>query len=132
MSVANRYVDDVVRIPSTMDTFFDYWVEVLKPFHKLTNRECQILAAFLKKRFELSLKISDDGIINKMLMSDDVKAEIREITNLSIQGMYPVLRAFEENKVTINGEINKRFIPKMTKDKGSYRLMFFFEVDNVS
>ena len=124
----SKYADDVVRIPCSLESFFSYWVEVLKPFHKLTNRESEILAAFLSRRYDLSKSISDEDLLDAMLMSDETKADVREMTGLGIPSLYAILKTFEKRKVTINGKINKRFIPKLSDDKDNYKMMFFFEI----
>lgn len=124
----SKYADDVVRISCTLDSFFRYWVEVLKPFHKLTNRECDILSEFLSKRHKLSKIISDEDVLDTMLMSDEIKTEIREKTNASPQSLHAVMTSFKKNKVLLEGKINKRFIPKISEEGDNYKLMFFFEV----
>jgi hypothetical protein len=61
--------------------FFRAWIDFHRPIHELTPREMDVLAAFLKKRYELGKVISDPKILKNTLMSDPVKKEIwRSIT----------------------------------------------------
>ena len=46
-------------------SFFRIWLEFLRPFHKLTERETDVMAAFLKHRFELSKVVSDQEVLDK-------------------------------------------------------------------
>lgn len=47
----NGKVDSVIRVPTTLDGFFRYWFEFLKPFHQLTEREIDVASAFIKHRY---------------------------------------------------------------------------------
>jgi hypothetical protein len=76
-------VNNVVRIPTSLNDFFKYWLEFLKPFHSLTDREIDVAASFIKKRFELSFKINDSEILDQILMSEDTKRKIREECDIS-------------------------------------------------
>ncbi len=74
----------VIRIPTSVDKFFRYWFEFLRPFHSLTNRETDVITSFTKKRFYLSKDISNEDLLDKVLMSDDIKKEVREECNISL------------------------------------------------
>jgi hypothetical protein len=48
-------INNVIRIPTTLkDSFFKYWLEFLRPFHGLTNKEIELAAVIIQKRHELS------------------------------------------------------------------------------
>ena len=56
-------VNNVIRIPASLEgSFFKYWFLFLEPFHHLTAREIDVIACFVKQRFELSKVIKDDTI----------------------------------------------------------------------
>lgn len=53
-------INNVISIPTTIEgKFFRYWLEFLRPFHKLSDRELDVVSAFLKERYELSKVVSD-------------------------------------------------------------------------
>ena len=63
-------LNNVIRIPTKLSTnFFRYWIEFLRPFHNLTEREMQVASTILKKRYELSKVMQDDNILDKVTMS---------------------------------------------------------------
>ena len=71
--------NNIVRIPCSLDiSFFKYWFMFLKPFHKLTDREIDVIATFVKHRYELSKVIKDNEILDKVTMSEDIKKKVRE------------------------------------------------------
>lgn len=70
----NTKVNNVIRIPCSLDiTFFRRWIEFLVPFHHLTKRQADVVANFLKTRYELSKVIKDEELLDKILMNDDTK-----------------------------------------------------------
>ena len=54
--------------------FFFAWLNFLKPYHKLRQKEIELLALFLYKRHELQKVINDEKLLNKnttLLLSTD-------------------------------------------------------------
>ena len=46
-----KKANNIVRIPTSLNgKFFRYWFEFLQPFHNLTNREIDVITAFVKQR----------------------------------------------------------------------------------
>ena len=124
-----RKVNNVVRIPTSLKgKFFRYWMEFLEPFHKLTDREMDIVTAFLKHRYELSKVIKDDEILDKVTMSEDTKRQIREECNITLPHFQVIMGKLRKNKVIIDGKINPRFIPNITEEEGNFQLMLLFEL----
>lgn len=77
-------INNVITIPtSTKGKFFRYWFEFLRPFHKLTDREIDVISSFVKYRYELSKVIRDQEVLNKVTMSEDTKRKVREDCNIS-------------------------------------------------
>lgn len=80
----NSRVNNIVRIPTSLQgRFFRYWVDFLHPYHKLTNRESEVITALLKERYNLSKKVSDPEILDTILMSDDIQRKVREECGMS-------------------------------------------------
>lgn len=66
----NKKANNIIRIPTSLNgKFFKYWFEFLKPFHKLTDREIDVITSFVKQRYELSKVIKDNDILDKVTMS---------------------------------------------------------------
>ena len=124
-----KKVNNVVRIPTSLKgKFFRYWMEFLEPFHKLTDREIDIITAFLKHRYELSKVIKDDEILDKVTMGEDTKRQIREECNITLPHFQVIMGKLRKNKVIIDGKINPRFIPNITEEEGNFQLMLLFEL----
>ena len=82
----NRKANNVIRIPTSLDgKFFEYWFKFLRPFHNLTDREIDVIACFVKHRYELSKVIKDNDILDKVTMSEDTKRKVREECNITLR-----------------------------------------------
>jgi hypothetical protein len=124
-----RGVDKVIPIPSSLEkNFFRYWLEFLRPVHNLTDREIDIAACFLKKRYELSKKISDSNLLDQILMNEDTKKQIRTECNISLQHFQIIIGKLRKNKIIVNNAINPRLIPKINEENNSAHLLLYFDL----
>ena len=122
-------MNNVIRIPTSISTsFFRFWFEFLRPFHNLTDREMQVASSLLKRRDELSKVIQDEVILDKVVMSEDTKKVVREECNISLPHFQVIMGKLRKNKVILDGRINPRFIPNLTEEQGSFRLLLNFEL----
>ena len=104
----------------------------MRPYHKLTDREMDIAAAFIRHRFALSKVISDDTILDSVLLSEDTKKKIREECNITLQHFQVILGSLRKNKVIVNNRINPKFIPSLKEDSDYLTLMFYFKIEDES
>lgn len=89
-------------------------------------------AAFLNQRYRLSKVISDPEILNRELMGEAVKKEIREECGISPQHFQVIMGKLRKSKVIENGRLNPRFIPNMTDDSEPFTLLLSFEINGES
>jgi len=127
-----RKPDNVTVVPSTSKNVFRKWLEFMRPYHKLTDREMDIAAAFIRHRFALSKVISDDTILDSVLLSEDTKKKIREECNITLQHFQVILGSLRKNKVIVNNRINPKFIPSLKEDSDYLTLMFYFKIEDES
>lgn len=124
-------VNNVIRIPTSLSgKFFRTWVEFLTPLHNLTSREKDVLAALIKNRFELSSAISDEALLDKVLMSEDIKAKVKAECGMSDAFFQVILGKLRKTNVIIDGRINPLLIPKKVgKDAQFFTLLLLFELN---
>lgn len=121
--------DNVVRIPTSLDgKFFRYWFEFLVPIHKLSPREIDVITKLVELRYKLSKAISDDSILDEVVMSKDNKKKIREECGLSIPHFQVLMGKLKARKLIVNGKINSKFIPNIPKGENSVQLLLFFDL----
>lgn len=122
-------INNVITIPaSTEGKFFKYWFEFLRPFHKLTDREIDVIASFVKYRFELSKDIKSQELLDKVTMSEDTKKKVREDCNISQAHFQVIMTKLKKSKVIDNGKINPKFIPRLNEDDTNFQLLLSFEL----
>ncbi len=121
---------NVVRIPATVESnFFKYWFEFLKPYHKLTSREIDVISELVKIRFQLSKVILDEDVLDSVLMSEDTKKKVREICKIKLSHFQVIMGKLRKHGIIVNDKINKRFIPNIKEDAKDFRLIFYFDLD---
>lgn len=122
-------MNNIIRIPTSVNTtFFKYWIDFLKPFHSLTSRESQVAALFLKKRHELSKVIKDEVILDKVVLGEENKRFVRDECDLSVPHYQVIMSTLKKRNFIINERINPKFIPNITEEQGSFRLLLNFEL----
>lgn len=122
-------INNVITIPtSTEGKFFRYWFEFLKPFHKLTDREIDVIASFVKQRYELSKVIKDPELLDKVTMSEDTKRKVREDCEISQAHFQVIMTKLKKSKVIDNGKINPKFIPRIDEDAKNFQLLLSFDL----
>ncbi len=119
---------NIVRVTPQKSKFFRYWFEFLQPFHQLPPREMDVIASFLKHRYELSKVIRDEELLDKIVFSDDVKKKVREECNIKTQHFQVIMSKLKKAKLIENDKINKKFIPNIEEDAKEFRLIFHFDL----
>jgi hypothetical protein len=121
--------NNIITIPIAKDyDFFHWWCVFLRPVINLTNREIDVIASFLKQRWELSKSISDQAILDEMVMSDATKRKVMDECGISLQHFYVVMSNLRKSKIIEKGKINPRLIPNIRQDSDNYfQLMILFK-----
>ena len=126
----NNVISVRASLSSEANSFFRYWVEFLKPLHHLTDREMDVAVAFLKKRYELSKDILDPIKLDKYLMNEDTKAEIREECGISPAHFQVIMGKLRKSGIIKDGNIFPLFIPNVKEDSGTFQLLLYFQLKN--
>lgn len=120
--------NSTLRIPTSLKgKFFRYWFEFLKPCHNLTNREIDVIASFVKQRYDLSKVISDPEILDRETMSEVTKGKVREECNISPAHFQVIMGKLRKSKVIENGRINPKFIPNIVEGENNFTLLLLFD-----
>lgn len=124
--------NNIVTVPTEPGLdFFKWWCIFLKPFINLTNRETDVIASFLKQRWELSKKTSDPAILDTMVMSEATKDKVIEESKITRSHFYVVMSSLRKNKVIIGDTINPRLVPNIREDdNGCFQLLILFKENN--
>ena len=116
----------IVPIEEDLD-FFKQWCAFLHPFTGLTKREEDVMASFLKQRWELSKEIKDPAVLDDIVMSDKVKKKIIDECNITLSHLYVVMSTLRKSKIIDNNSINSKLVPNIRKDEeGIFELRIIF------
>ena len=127
--IPNNIPNNIIRMPCSLsNNFFRYWFMFLEPYHKLTDREIDVITSFVKHRYELSKVIKDNDILDKVTMSEDTKRKVREECNITLPHFQVIMGKLRKNKVIIDGKINPKFFPNIKEETGTFQLLFLFEL----
>lgn len=133
MGAGGNKPNNCIAVPTTKKKLFRYWVEFLKPLHGLTDREIDVITAFLSKRYELSKSILDPIMLNKYLMNEETKAEIRDECGVSPAHFQVIMGKLRKSGIIVNGNIHPKFIPNIKEGDNSFQLLLYFQIkDEVS
>jgi hypothetical protein len=122
-------VNNVIRLPvDKFDIhFFKTWLYFLKPLHKLTNREMEVVAFLLYKHYELSKVISDETILQRNVLSDHTMKETVKELDITMTHLKVVMSKLRHKKVVVDGQINRKLIPNINNENDSIQLLFLFD-----
>lgn len=124
-------VDNVMRVPTTLSIeFFKLWLEFLRPYHDLSNKEMDLLACLLKTRHELSKVIFDEFHLDKAIFTEETKAKMSAELGISIDNFFVLLSRIKKKKMIVDGKINKRFIPSLKDNAKEFKMLIYFELNN--
>lgn len=111
----------------TLD-FFKRWCVFIQPFVNLTNRESDVIASFLKQRYELAQSITDPSLLDMAMMSNDTKRRVIEECNITPQHFYVVMSALRKKGIVQNNSIGAQLIPNIHRDdQGVFKLLILFK-----
>lgn len=126
--MVKKGVDNVVRIPCKLDySFFKMWFMFLQPFHHLTEREMEVATSFVKQRYELSKVVSDNDILDRLVMNEDTKRKVREECNITLPHFQVIMGKLRKSSIIVDGKLNPRYIPRVIEENGSFKLMLLFD-----
>ena len=118
-------INNIIKIPTSVDDFYKYWMIFLKPFHNLTNKEMDVAAKILQYRQRLSKIIKDDTVLNDVLLSRENRKKIREELDITPAHLQVILSTLKGVGFLNDGKVNPRFIPRINNDKQFNLLMNF-------
>ena len=87
----------------SLEKFFRVWLELLRPFHKMTNKEMDVVGYLLYRRHQLMLKVNDEKLVNQLLIDRDTREEIKRRMGYSDnQVLSNMLTKLRSKKILVN------------------------------
>lgn len=121
-----KVINAALRVPCTPETFVRTWFKYLTQVHKLTEKEADVAAEFVKHYMALAKEMSDEEHINEILFSKKVKNQICKDLGLNQPYFRTILQNLRRNKIIVNGKLEKVYVPSYVPGE-KFRLMFIFD-----
>lgn len=107
------------------------WLSLTYPTHKLTDKEIDVAAIFLRKYFENKNNIIDEELLNRVTFSTESRRSVREELKMTPTYFQIILKGLREKEFIKNGLINPKFIPSFNED-GNILHLFILKNESVS
>lgn len=118
----------VANINIRLKDMFFKWMEITRPFHKLTPQQQSVLALFLYYHYEYQKDITNRKILWKTVFDYDTKLLIKEELGLKDPGFQNIMYLFRKQGFIKDGEISSFFIPNLTKGAKDFKIIFNFNI----
>lgn len=125
-------INNVIKIPTSINgRFFKYWFDFLRPFHKLTEKETEVIACLVKERYNLSKVIKDSEILDRVTMGEETRRKVREECNINLPYFQVIIGKLRKTGVIVDGKINPRYIPNIIEDNNQFHLLLLFDFNDI-
>lgn len=128
--------EKVATLNIKIKELFSRWLDITRAFHKLTNQQQQVLALFLYYHYQFKKDTTNQKILWKMVFDYDTKLKIREDDvfkdkEMSNNVLHNIITGLRKKGIIVDGQISPMFIPDLTQDSKSFKVIFNFNiVDN--
>lgn len=112
------------NIKVTRKQFFRYWLRFTKSFHDLAPREMDVLAQYLYYHSMYSEQILNDKVLWKTVFDYETKIIIKKELGMKDAQLQNMMTTLRKKKVIINGKINKIYIPNISPNADSFKIIY--------
>ena len=120
----------VANINIKLKDLFFKWMEITKPFHKLTGQQQNVLALFLYYHYKFKQEITNSKILWQGLFDYDTKMLIKEELGIKDAGFQNIMHQLRKKKIIDKKQISTAYIPNLEKDANNFKIIFNFTVIN--
>jgi|TARA_R110000822_G_scaffold152112_8_gene291359 hypothetical protein len=118
----------VANINIKLKGLFFKWMEITKPFHKLTNQQQGVLALFLYYHYTYKEEITNQKILWKIIFDYDTKMLIKEELGLKDAGFQNIIHQLRKKGVIKNKRVTSAYIPNLEKQAKNFKIIFNFNI----
>tara|TARA_R110000822_G_scaffold302649_1_gene426918 strand:- start:9760 stop:10143 length:384 start_codon:yes stop_codon:yes gene_type:complete len=111
------------------DLFFK-WMEITKPFHKLTNQQQSVLALFLYYHYKYRQEITNNKILWKVIFDYDTKMLVKEELGIKDAGFQNIMHQLRSKNIIKDNKIVPTYIPSIEDKAKNFKIIFNFNIIN--
>ena len=109
--------NNMFDIPTDLNEFWKWWCIIIQPFVKLTPREADVIASFLKHRHELAKVVLDPAVLESQLMGNETRDKVLEDCKITRQHFYVVMSTLRRKNIITENGINRKLIPNIHENE---------------
>jgi hypothetical protein len=101
--------------PTTVENRVRSYLGILYKFHKLTNKELDVVVELIIKYYDIINKypVHDKELVSKMLFDVSVKRMIKEKHHIQDAVLQNYMTVFRKKGVIVDGLLNPNYIPPL-------------------
>lgn len=109
------------------DLFFK-WVELTRPFHKLTPGQQKVLALLLYHHYQYKQEITNPKIVWKTLFDYETKMNMMEDLDMNNPGFSNIIHLLRKRGIVKGNVINPLYIPSIEPKAKNFKIIFNFNI----
>lgn len=118
----------IATIPITRNKLFYRWLELTKPFHKLSEQPIVVLSWLLYYYDKYKTTTKDEDLAWKLTFDYDTKMLIKEDMGIKDQTLQNVFTKLRKSNIIKDNKIMSNYIPNLTEDAKEFKLIFNFKI----
>lgn len=122
--------EKVANINTNIKSFFRRWVQFTEPFHKLNNRQQQVLSLLLYYHYILKQEITNNKILWKEVFDYDTKVKIYSELEIHTTGLENILTQLRKKNVIMDNQISPVYIPDLDKNSKTFTIKYNFRINH--
>lgn len=120
--------EKVANINTNIKSFFRRWTQFTEPFHKLNNRQQQVLSLLLYYHYILKQEITNNKILWKEVFDYDTKVKIYSELEIHQTGLENILTQLRKKNVIMDNQISPVYIPNLDKNSKTFTIKYNFNI----
>lgn len=119
---------NVIKVPTTIDNFYSYWLHFYQPIHRLTRKELDLAVMIMRRWYKLLEEIKVESVAKNELISRQAKAQFMVDLGVTTNNLEVLLTKLRKSGyLNSDNSINERYLPCFDKN-GKVSLAVLYDI----
>ena len=119
----------IANIKTTVKNLFFKWLDITKPFHRLTPQQQKVLALILYYNHIYKKEVKNDEIRWKLVFNYDTRMAIKEELGIKEGGFLNILTKLRKKNIIKDNKVISTYVPNVDLDSRVFKVIFNFNID---
>ena len=120
--------EKIANVNISIKKLFFSWLEITRPFHKLTKQNQSVLALLLYYHYVYSSEVKNKKLLWKLVFETSTRMLIREELGIEDSSFQNVLSNLRKKNIINNNTIVSTYITNLEQDAKVFRVLFNFNI----